>query len=793
MDFRSTGIGLNGLHLPHFPPPNHPISPSMIYYNLNPSSSSGCHKNSGQGESIQMQICDSSPKICAIVEPNNTPKKDGIHENGGTSSFATALRNLAINVEMNSTASSFSGHSSSSSSTSSTNSNGGSNVEEVLVRMPIPAQSAFFDVRKGFDRHIRHAGLPIRAPSKKVPTIPSPMTPVPPKTKYHHPGDRGIGTGFQPYRAHHSVCEGSIISPGSHPSQSNSSSSYTIISPTYTFPIRGPPHLPYPVSYESTSLYQPQYETYMPSMATSSPVIPISTPFITTTSNTPKSSTVVSSGESPCNQSKLKSNKELSKKSNRSCNEKYAWDEDGSPSLPKKKCLFVRPFEDNYSSQKKFSIINPSFKEPVLNTTAYHPPSSTYIQLTSPIKQEESTNHQMTIRETNSINPSIKIEETEVKANAKELKTEPETHVIQSEKKSSLNNVTAKISKESVLSDFKQKDIIQSESTQNGSFKKLDKIKSHRSLRNIPSRKKTSTSLLQSNPHTILKSERRMMVTRSPSPPNEYMEKMEIYDASSSPSLPLPSTLPHLNKLPESSAKRMYLQLINLTRVPENKKQEREDIWNAVLDDRMHRNSINTTTKYLIQLRNMNLVKSPKLHMGFLSPNNLSKSNKSSTSRKTHFITTMHNGLNHPKLPIDLGSLVPVSKSLLTEVKKTNTAPPIVVTKQMIQNSNSSPISVNSAILSVGSNTFELKSVTPAWTGIENVIEGYKKHHQERDNEIHGLNHHLNILKQEESKKISQFDTFTSQMANSVRHRNSLKSKKSKLQENIKEFIALMN
>uniref|UniRef100_A0A0K2VEZ8 Uncharacterized protein n=1 Tax=Lepeophtheirus salmonis TaxID=72036 RepID=A0A0K2VEZ8_LEPSM len=40
MDFRSTGIGLNGLHLPHFPPPNHPISPSMIYYNLNPSSSS---------------------------------------------------------------------------------------------------------------------------------------------------------------------------------------------------------------------------------------------------------------------------------------------------------------------------------------------------------------------------------------------------------------------------------------------------------------------------------------------------------------------------------------------------------------------------------------------------------------------------------------------------------------------------------------------------------------------------------------------------------------------------------
>ncbi|CAB4060089.1 unnamed protein product [Lepeophtheirus salmonis] len=528
MDFRSTGIGLNGLHLPHFPPPNHPISPSMIYYNLNPSSSSGCHKNSGQGE----------------IEPNNTPKKDGIHENGGTSSFATALPDIAprhqallpqiaMGVVM---------------------------WKKCLLGCPFRLKVLFFDVRKGFDRHIRHAGLPIRAPSKKVPTIPSPMTPVPPKTKYHHPGDRGIGTGI-------SALQSSSFSL-------NSSSSYTIISPTYTFPIRGPPHLPYPVSYESTSLYQPQYETYMPSMATSSPVIPISTPFITTTSNTPKSSTVVSSGESPCNQSKLKSNKELSKKSNRSCNEKYAWDEDGAPSLPKKKCLFVRPFEDIIIALKRNSQLSIHlFKEP----------------LTSPIKQEESTNHQITIRETNSINPSIKIEETEVKANAKELKTEPEAHVIQSEKKSSLNNVTAKISKKSEL------------------------------------RRKISTSLLQSNPHTILKSERRMMVTRSPSPPNEYMEKMEIYDASSSPSLPLPSTLPHLNKLPESEQKTREGRYLECT-------------W--------------------------------------------------------------------------------------------------------------------------GSNTFELKSVTPAWTGIENVIEGYKKHHQERDNEIHGLNHHLNILKQEESKKISQFDTF---------------------------------
>ena len=73
-----------------------------------------------------------------------------------------------------------------------------------------------------------------------------------------------------------------------------------------------------------------------------------------------------------------------------------------------------------------------------------------------------------------------------------------------------------------------------------------------------------------------------------------------------SPLLPLPSVPPHLNRLPESHAKIMYMSAIGLARATEDQKLVHEIVWSAILDDRLARGDHNSTINtYFTRLRDM--------------------------------------------------------------------------------------------------------------------------------------------------------------------------------------------
>lgn len=73
-----------------------------------------------------------------------------------------------------------------------------------------------------------------------------------------------------------------------------------------------------------------------------------------------------------------------------------------------------------------------------------------------------------------------------------------------------------------------------------------------------------------------------------------------------SPLLPLPSVAPHLNRLPETHAKIMYMSAIGLARNTEEQKIVNEVIWSAILDDRLARGDPpSTINTYFVRLRDM--------------------------------------------------------------------------------------------------------------------------------------------------------------------------------------------
>jgi len=88
---------------------------------------------------------------------------------------------------------------------------------------------------------------------------------------------------------------------------------------------------------------------------------------------------------------------------------------------------------------------------------------------------------------------------------------------------------------------------------------------------------------------------------RSPSPPPPEVGD----DRPTSPCLPLPSVPPHLNRLPETHAKAMYLSAIGLCRNTEEQKTNHEVVWSAVLDDRLARDKETVINKYFYRLREM--------------------------------------------------------------------------------------------------------------------------------------------------------------------------------------------
>ncbi len=106
-----------------------------------------------------------------------------------------------------------------------------------------------------------------------------------------------------------------------------------------------------------------------------------------------------------------------------------------------------------------------------------------------------------------------------------------------------------------------------------------------------------------------LEKRRKRLRERSPSPiPHSAVEA----GRPPSPLLPLPSVAPHLNRLPETHAKIMYMSAIGLARNTEEQKAVQEVIWSAILDDRLARGDpLSTLNTYFVRLRDMAAVEAP--------------------------------------------------------------------------------------------------------------------------------------------------------------------------------------
>ena len=123
-----------------------------------------------------------------------------------------------------------------------------------------------------------------------------------------------------------------------------------------------------------------------------------------------------------------------------------------------------------------------------------------------------------------------------------------------------------------------------------------DKLKYLRYFRLVTHRKKNDIEIQK------LEKRKSRLRERSPSPPPV---EEEVLGRSASPSLPLPSVPPHLNKLPESHAKVMYLSAIGLCRNTEEQKVNHEQVWSAVLEDRLTRDRESTVNKFFVRLRSI--------------------------------------------------------------------------------------------------------------------------------------------------------------------------------------------
>ena len=123
-----------------------------------------------------------------------------------------------------------------------------------------------------------------------------------------------------------------------------------------------------------------------------------------------------------------------------------------------------------------------------------------------------------------------------------------------------------------------------------------DKLKYLRYFRLVTHRKKNDIEIQK------LEKRKSRLRERSPSPPPGLEEEL---GRCSSPCLPLPSVPPHLNRLPESHAKAMYLHAIGLCRASEEQKGAHEVIWGTVLEDRLGRDRDSAISKYFVRLRAM--------------------------------------------------------------------------------------------------------------------------------------------------------------------------------------------
>ena len=385
-----------------------------------------------------------------------------------------------------------------------------------------------------------------------------------------------------------------------------------------------------------------------------------------------------------------------------------------SVSTPKK--MFVRPFEDDYSPIHPASGLAPSEEHLDISASSLSPDkeckqSNTNVDLDDIVKPDD----QDSDYESMSSDSSIKKEGSLLCPNSGHLLSE--------------------LSEEAVT-------VFREPETDMATQK--DKLKYLRYFRLVTHRKKNDIEIKK------LERRRERLKERSPSP-----VPVKEDERPTSPELPLPSIAPHLNRLPETHAKAMYLSAIGLCRNSEEQKITNEVIWSVVLDDRLtrERESERALTKYFVRLREVTDQQSQEVlgrgvkrswEESFLPPSqavdlpapvspraqlNIPSCESLSSSRLTcDSPAPLHTEIN-------LCSLQPISKPslLLQEIKsEPGTAPPAhlqphVGVSKVLPGSPYKPETVKSEPEDLSIVRKKKQSSPLYWPGVEAILESYKK------------------------------------------------------------------
>ena len=377
-----------------------------------------------------------------------------------------------------------------------------------------------------------------------------------------------------------------------------------------------------------------------------------------------------------------------------------------SVSTPKK--MFVRPFEDDYSPVLPASGLTPSedhedISAASLSTHKGCKEGSTNVDLDDIVKPDD----QDSDYESMSSDSSIKKEGS--------LQLCPNS-----------GHLLSELSEEAVTV-FREPD------TDIATQK--DKLKYLRYFRLVTHRKKNDIEIKK------LERRRERLRERSPSPVPVKLDERPM-----SPELPLPSIAPHLNRLPETHAKAMYLSAIGLCRNSEEQKITNEVIWSVVLDDRLARekDKERALTKYFVRLREMTDQQSQEVlgrgvkrswEESFLPPSQSVELLSPVSPRAQLNIPSCDRLANDSptSIPseINLCSLQPISKPslLLQEVKsEPGTAPPAHLQphlSKVLTSPYKPEVKTEPEDLSVVRKKKQTSAVF--WPGVEAILESYKK------------------------------------------------------------------
>merc|ERR1711892_156053 len=423
--------------------------------------------------------------------------------------------------------------------------------------------------------------------------------------------------------------------------------------------------------------------------------------------------------------------------------------DEANASTPKR--LFVRPFEDDYSPIQPSSGLCSSEEPLEISAPSLSPNKDmkqmTNVELDDIIKPDD----QDSDYESMSSDSSIKKEGSILCPTSGHLLTDDE----------------ASVPKEGV---FREPEPDMSQK---------DKLKYLRYFRLVTHRKKNDIEIEK------LEKRKSRLRERSPSPIPQVEER------SASPVLPLPTVAPHLNRLPETHAKAMYLSAIGLCRNSEEQKSNNEIVWSAVLDDRLARDDNSAINKYFVRLRDMsepvrgvkrcwngNLLPPSDTDL-LLSPRYVQSTplNIPSCEALSRLSCESIHSADPISLPssveINLCSLQPIAKPtlLLQEVKsEPGTAPPAHLQHvgfPKVLSPFKTEIKSEPEDLSMSKK--KKPNSPPTWPGVEAIIESYKKFSADYEQEKSILIERQSRFQQEIVTRRGQVDNLSTRLSSLAR------------------------